>query len=234
MSTLTPTARVAHHALPDGPGNAQAICERTGHRRSATGTALAELATAELARRVDGGDPADRAPTRWRPADNPPADGIEQSAAAEADQPDDSHDGDAGQEKQEPPKRCRGCHALMPATCPGCCQRTPSYCGTCRRDRPHTRRPEPQLLASGLPRLRPGELSQLVAQVMRDNPLPQHLGITGWTASRVAVYLPGRSAGVIAGVLDKLTHAGTAQRIGDQPSRYQLTPPAETADSADG
>ncbi|PWU51483.1 hypothetical protein DLE60_27315 [Micromonospora globispora] len=48
-------AQVALHALRGGPGNAPEICERTGHIRSATDTALAELATAELASSVDGG-----------------------------------------------------------------------------------------------------------------------------------------------------------------------------------
>ena len=214
MTPLTPAGQATLDALREGPGNVHEVCERTGRSRSATDRTQADLATAGLIIRNDLGEPADGAPIRWRIADQPPADTADEVATM-ADQP---------LAVEQPPKRCRGCQTLMPATCPACWQKTPSYCGACRRDRPDT---EPQILANGLPRLRPGELPQLVGQVMRDNPLPEHLGVVGWTASRVAVYLPGRSTGAVGNALDKLTRAGTAQLIGEHPTRYRLTPPAD-------
>ena len=128
----------------------------------------------------------------------------------------------------EQPKICKGCQALIPKVCPTCWQKTPGYCGQCRQDKPHARRGdpgEPQILSNGLPRLRPGELEQMVLQVMRDNELPHHVGVTGWTGGRVAIYLPGRSTGAINNALEKLTRSGTAELIGDAPMRYRLAAP---------
>jgi hypothetical protein len=58
--------------------------------------------------------------------------------------------------------------------------------------------------------------------VLRQQPLPNHVGITGWTAQRVAIYLPGRSTGAIGNALNKLTKTGQVELIGEQPMRYQL------------
>jgi len=143
--------------------------------------------------------------------------GTEQKDDGEGEQP----------AEQEQPKLCRGCQAQMPKICPCCWQKTPAYCGTCRKDMPQVRRGEPgepQILSNGLPKLRPGELEQLVLKIMRNNPLPHHVGVTGWTGGRVAIYLPGRSNGAINNALDKLVKTGEAELIGDRPMRYQLKP----------
>ncbi|WP_200215414.1 hypothetical protein [Micromonospora coerulea] len=231
MSTPTATPQVTLPAAGHGPDNGHQVGERTGRHPA---TDPASLSTAGHITTVDGGEAADGAPTR-RLTDEPPFDSrAERPTAVEAEQPvDASTAGTTGQE-QEPPKRCRGCQAQMAAVCPGCGQKAAAYCGACRRDQPHSRQSQPRILANGLPRLRPGELPQLVAQVMRDNLLPDHLGLAGWTARRIAVYLPGRSTGAIGGALDALARAGTAQLIGGQPARYQLaSADAEQADSAD-
>jgi hypothetical protein len=83
---------------------------------------------------------------------------------------------------------------------------------------------EPTILPSGLPRLRPGELEQLVLNVLREQPLPNHVGISGWTPQRVAIYLPGRSTGAIGNALNKLTKTRQVELIGEQPMRFQPTP----------
>ncbi|RZU76050.1 hypothetical protein EV384_4647 [Micromonospora kangleipakensis] len=203
--------------------------ERTGGRPA---TDPAPLSTARHITSVDGGEPADGAPTRRQLSDVPPVDSAGQPTAVE--EPIDASTAGPTGEEQEPPKRCRGCQAQLAGVCPGCGQTTSAYCGACRRDQPHSRQGQPRILANGLPRLRPGELPQLVAQVMRDNRLPEHRGIAGWTASRIAVYLPGRSTGAIGQALDTLARAGTAQLIGEQPARYQLaSADAEQADSTD-
>jgi hypothetical protein len=135
----------------------------------------------------------------------------------------------------EQPKLCRGCQAQMPRICEHCWQKTTSYCRTCRRDLPQTRRSatgEPGILPNGLPRLRPGELEKLVLQVMRTHPVPDHVGITGWTAGRIAIYLPGRSTGAIGNALDKLTKTGDAQLLGENPMRYQPTAVERSGDTA--
>lgn len=129
-------------------------------------------------------------------------------------------------------KICRGCRTQMPAICPTCWQKTTAYCGTCRRTNP-TRRGTgngPQILANGLPKLARGELERLVTDVLRAQPLPDHLGITGWTPGRVAIHLPGRSTGAIANALDKLTTTGAAQLLGENPKRYQPTPTDDPPD----
>src|SRR6266498_3245682 len=81
---------------------------------------------------------------------------------------------------------------------------------------------EPQILSNGLPKLRPGELEAMVEKVLREHPVPHHIGVTGWTAGRVAVFLPGRSTGAIGNALRKLTTTGVAELIGDNPERYPL------------
>ncbi|MPZ26475.1 MAG: hypothetical protein GEV12_08460 [Micromonosporaceae bacterium] len=136
-------------------------------------------------------------------------------------------------EEADEPKICRGCGEQLPRICPHCWQKTPSYCGKCRKDMPQVRRGEPgepTILQSGLPRLRPGELEKLVLNVIQQQPLPNHVGITGWTAQRVTIYLPGRSTGAIGNALNKLTKTGQVELIGEQPMRYQLT----TAGGAEG
>jgi hypothetical protein len=147
---------------------------------------------------------------------------------------DDSRQDPAADEAEpvEEVKVCRGCGEQMPKTCPTCWQRTTAYCGTCRQTHPATRRRapgEPQILANGLPKLLPGQLERLVLDVIRTQPLPDHLGITGWTPGRVSIFLPGRSTGAIGNALDKLAATGQAQLLGDNPKRYQPTPTEEPA-----
>jgi hypothetical protein len=144
-------------------------------------------------------------------------------------------DGDGEQPAvAEEPKLCRGCQAQMPKICPCCWQKTPAYCGKCRKDMPQVRRGEPgepAILSNGLPKLRPGELEAMVETVLREQPVPHHVGVTGWTSGRVAIFLPGRSTGAIGNALRKLTNTGVAELIGDNPERYQLK--GATATDAD-
>jgi hypothetical protein len=174
---------------------------------------------------------ADAEPTDQAPApasDGPPAAAESDTAPAADGQPDGEPkpDGDAEQTAEaDQPKLCRGCQAQIPKICECCWQKTSAYCGKCRRNMPQARRGEPgepAILSNGLPKLRPGELEQLVEKVMREHPVPHHVGVTGWTGSRVAVYLPGRSTGAINNALEKLTRTGVAELIGDRPMRYQL------------
>jgi hypothetical protein len=122
-------------------------------------------------------------------------------------------------------KICRGCQAQLPGVCPTCGSKTTSYCAHCRRQLPARRRSsgQPDILSTGLPKLARGELAGLVENVMRTHPLPDHLGMTGWTTGRVAIYLPGRSTGAIGNALERLTTTGVAELHGDAPKRYQLT-----------
>jgi hypothetical protein len=123
----------------------------------------------------------------------------------------------------------------MPLICPTCNAKTSSYCGTCRATRA-TRRAsdQPQILSSGLRKLTRGELEHLVGEVIRTHPMPDHLGITGWTPARVGIYLPGRSTGAIANALDKLTTTGHAELLGTDPKRYQPLPDdTQQSDAAD-
>jgi DNA-binding transcriptional ArsR family regulator len=134
-------------------------------------------------------------------------------------------------------KLCRGCQAQMPLICPCCWQKTTSYCAECRKKHSTSRRGdgEPVILSNGLPKLRPGQLEELVLGVMRQQPTPTHLGIIGWTSGRMAIHLPGRSSGAIGNALDKLTTTGNAVLLGEAPKRYQLAPtdPTDPADPAD-
>jgi DNA-binding MarR family transcriptional regulator len=294
MDNLSPGARATLLVLRDQPGNVHEVAERTGRSRSGTDKALRELARADLIVKVDGGDPADGAPTRWQHTDRGAAATAElQAAQAGPGNPGPGTDDDAGSPEAPPaseaagtgadsesepplggtgpdthtadqptgeaatgdqtdaagqvdttaggttpseadePKICRGCGEQLPRICPHCWQKTPSYCGKCRKDMPQARRGEPgepTILPSGLPRLRPGELEQLVLNVIQQQPLPNHVGITGWTAQRVAIYLPGRSTGAIGNALNKLTKTGQVELIGEQPMRYQLTTSAQSAD----
>ncbi len=165
-------------------------------------------------------EPTDPAPAPARAAVGE----AEPGAAAAAGEEQPGTDGDQAAEP-EPPKLCRGCQAQMPKICQDCWQKTPAYCGKCRRTMPQVRRGEPGepvILSNGLPKLRPGELEELVAKVLREHPVPHHVGVTGWTQGRVAVFLPGRSTGAIRNALQKLTKTGVAELIGDNPERYQL------------
>jgi hypothetical protein len=312
---LTPTARLTHDALQNGPGNVHELCERTGRSRSATDKALGELAKAELIVKVDdGGDPADGAPARWRLAIDPaPVDGeataapqmagdgsaaqpaadqpdtadldgpmpdaevtaspppgdtdtpaadaqptdptpppvadasagsdpTEQTAGSGSDadngttpatgdgQPDGQTKPDGDAQQADEPKLCRGCQAQMPKICADCWQKTGAYCGNCRKNMPQVRRGEPgepQILSNGLLKLRPGELEKLILKVMREQPLPNHVGITGWTGARVAIFLPGRSPSAINNALDKFSRTGECELIGDKPMRYRLKDTAQ-------
>jgi hypothetical protein len=150
---------------------------------------------------------------------------------ADAASPEDGAGDEAGGEDADPPKLCRGCGAQLPKICPHCWQKTPGYCGTCRQQMPQARRGEPgepTILPSGLPRLRPGELEKLVLGVITEQPLPVHVGIRGWTAQRVAIYLPGRSTGAIGNALTKLTKTGELELIGENPMRFQPTNTGDT------
>ncbi len=182
--------------------------------------------------------PTDETATDDSPAestpDQPPGPGDSAEAGATApDEPTEPASGGDGQPgadgdqaaEPEPPKLCRGCQAQMPKICECCWQKTPAYCGKCRRTMPQVRRGEPGdpvILSNGLPKLRPGELEELVAQVLREHPVPHHVGVTGWTGGRVAIFLPGRSTGAINNALEKLEKTGVAELIGDRPMRYQL------------
>ena len=184
-------------------------------------------------------------PDRTGNEDIPDEAGVDgETRAPDAASPDSGTSGGADAEEADPPKLCRGCGAQMPKICPHCWQKTPGYCGTCRQQMPQARRGEPgepTILPSGLPRLRPGELEKLVLGVITEQPLPVHVGIKGWTAQRVAIYLPGRSTGAIGNALTKLTKTGELELIGENPMRFQLTntgdtnpQPAEPAAEADG
>lgn len=134
-------------------------------------------------------------------------------------------------------KVCRGCQTLMPLICPCCGRKTLAYCINCQAIRPAPRRGEPgepEILANGLPKLRAGELAQMVLKVMTDNPVPEYRGVIGWTSSRIAVFLAGRSTGAIGESLEKLTKTGQAQFLGDGPRRYILTPPHAGPDTGTG
>ncbi len=162
---------------------------------------------------------------------DPDATADGQTEAPDAASPEDGAGGDVGGEDADPPKLCRGCGAQMPKICPDCWQKTPGYCGTCRQQMPQARRGEPgepTILPSGLPRLRPGELEKLVLGVIQEQPLPVHVGIKGWTAQRVAIYLPGRSTGAIGNALTKLTKTGELALMGENPMRFQLTNTGDT------
>ncbi|GAA1619344.1 hypothetical protein [Actinoplanes couchii] len=107
------------------------------------------------------------------------------------------------------PKVCRSCQDRMPAVCDGCGQKTPSYCIRCRpnRDRP--------TVDSG------ANLDDAIGRMMRTQPLPGFAGITGWTAGRAAVHLPGHTPAAILAALRRLTARGDAVLIGDNPERYR-------------
>ncbi|MBB4752506.1 hypothetical protein [Actinoplanes lobatus] len=59
---------------------------------------------------------------------------------------------------------------------------------------------------------------------MREQPLPDFGGITGWTKARIAVHTPGRSTTTIAKALRRLADTGRAELIGDDPERYRPFP----------
>jgi DNA-binding transcriptional ArsR family regulator len=249
---LTPTAQTTLETLSGGPATASELRERTGRSRSATDKALTELARAGLVVKVGLQDGAGLALWSLATTDVPPADDTldpgevdePESGDDEVETPETESDaeqhGDSSREAQSDQdqpgaapgndpavevKVCRGCQDQMPAICPCCRQRTGAYCGTCRKDMPTARRRvpgEPEILANGLPKLTRGELERLVLDVMRAQPLPDHLGVTGWTSGRVAVFLPGRSTGAIGNVLDKLATLGQAHLLGEAPKRYQL------------
>lgn len=148
--------------------------------------------------------------------------------------PGDPASADSGPAEASEVKVCRGCQAQMPVVCPACARTTPSYCAACRTTRAQGRggrSGDPEILLSGLPKLRPGELRQLVLGVLTSNPLPEHRGIVGWTPGRVAIFLPGRSTGAIGESLDRLVATGVAELISDSPRRYELANP-EPADTA--
>ncbi len=203
---------------PDTPGD-DSPAEPTADQPATTGAEATDPAS-------PGG--SDTAPAGAGPTDQaPPVAVADAAAGAERADQTPAPDGDADPAAEaQAPKLCRGCQAQMPTICQDCWQKTPAYCGTCRRDMPQVRRGEPgepAILSNGLPKLRPGELEELVATVLREHPVPHHVGVTGWTSGRVAVYLPGRSTGAIGNALRKMTKTGVAELIGDNPERYQLT-----------
>jgi hypothetical protein len=185
---------------------------------------------------------ADPGPSTNNPSSD--ADDPDPAGPPPAEQEDDTSaetptDGD-GPPPEDEVKVCRGCGEQMPRICPTCGMKTTTYCGTCRKTHPTRRRlpGQPEILANGLPKLTRGELERLVLDVIRTQPLPNHLGITGWTSGRVAIFLPGRSTGAIGNALDKLAATGRTELIGDNPKRYQPTPdpqpPADIDQQDDG
>ncbi|MEV4283540.1 hypothetical protein [Actinoplanes xinjiangensis] len=113
------------------------------------------------------------------------------------------------------PKLCRGCGEQMPTICAGCSRKTTAYCRRCLQDG-HQPAPARQ------PRPLDG-LEQAITAVMRVHPLPRFGGITGWTAGRLGVHLPGHPPTRIRTALRRLAAAGTAALIGDDPDRFRLT-----------
>jgi hypothetical protein len=133
-------------------------------------------------------------------------------------------------------KRCKGCQTTMPLICPCCARKTLAYCSACQTTRSATPRRGPgerEILANGLPKLRTGELAQMVHKVMTEHPVPDYKGITGWTSSRIAVFLPGRSTGAIGESLEKLANTRQAELLGESPRRYVLIQPPSEPDSPD-
>jgi hypothetical protein len=258
MNAMTPTARAVLDALHEAPAAAAELRQRLGRSRSAIDKALADLAHNQLAAKSDQDRwaPTDQAPPAGPDNDaavatdevhlpapvDIPSDTLADDAAMAAEHAtsDSNHIGspeDAGLahavEETIPTevKICRGCQAQMPMVCPTCGSKTTSYCADCRRQQPARRRGsgQPEILSSGLPKLGRGELVHLVRNVMRTQPLPDHLGMTGWTAGRVAVFLPGRSTGAIGNALERLTTTGVAVLLGETPKRYRLA----TGDDSD-
>jgi DNA-binding MarR family transcriptional regulator len=251
MNSLTPTCRDILAALQEKASTADDLRERTGRGKATVEKALKELMHRDLVAVEQGpdgvnhwiltshgqqlltsagdtasgeSDPQDTGDTGVVQDDAPGAGGE-----SEADQPDRS--------TAPTVKRCRGCGAEIPEICPACWQKTTLYCGACRQSMPSTKRGqarEPRMLSNGLLMLTPGELIRMVEDVMRANPLPDYLGVIGWTASRIAVFLPGRSTGAIQGALKSLHAKGTVQLINTHPMAYQLTTiPDETGESGE-
>jgi DNA-binding MarR family transcriptional regulator len=245
----TAAAELDTTTADDGAGKAPAVAEAAAGSDPYTDTDTNPNAAAALEADPTDTEPGDSPDPDEVPQDPPPGTGeadTNQPPAEQADQPgtgdstaDTSHDAEhanTAEQEADEPKICRGCGNQLPRICPHCWQKTPSYCGTCRQNMPQARRGEPgepSVLPSGLPRLRPGELEKLVMEVVNSQSLPHHVGITGWTAQRVAIYLPGRSTGAIGNALSKLTKTGELELIGEQPMRYQLSGAGETAEPAD-
>jgi len=192
---------------------------------SEPGTAATEPTEPAGAFPNDGDAVVDTAEAADRPADHGETD---VTAATTADESDDDPELDGDESTPGEPadaaqqvKTCRGCQAQMPLICPGCWQKTPVYCATCRKATP-TGTGQPGILPNGLPKLRAGELEALVVKVMQEHPMPHHLGITGWTGGRVAIFLPGRSPSAITNALRKLSKTGVTELIGENPERYGL------------
>lgn len=225
---LTPTAQTILDNLRDGPTTTTDLRERAGRSRSTIDKALTELTKAGLIAKAESGGDTDAgggSPALWELTGPTPAEHTLDDE--ESQDGEEATDQNAAPPAQEEVKICRGCQNQMPKICPGCWQKTTTYCGDCRKDNPTTRRGtpgDPQILSNGLPKLARGELERHVLQIIRSQPSPEHLGITGWTSGRVAVFLPGRSTGAIGNVLDKLAATGLTQLLGDNPKRYQLTP----------
>lgn len=202
--------------------------EATEADTDVAGPAEADAATPDQASdpAPSGDSPQDPQPvtndrsTDAGPATDAPADG---QATPDGDT---EPDGEQKTAEAEPPKLCRGCQAQVPKICECCWQKTPAYCGKCRKDMPQARRGEPGepvILSNGLPKLRPGELEDMVEKVMREQPLPAFAGIVGWTGGRLAIHIPGRSPGAMTNAMRKFTKEGKAELIGDDPERYKLT-----------
>lgn len=226
----------AAHPTQDTPGteqpqDADADAEPAPHGQQPDDSAASRQPDAQPgAAQLHGGQPQHADP------EGPP--GAGQATPDEPNEDTTARPSDAGNAagggQPEQPKLCRGCRAQMPKICPCCWQKTPAFCGTCRKDMPQARRGEPgepQVLSNGLPKLRPGELEDLVLKVMQEHPLPHHVGVTGWTGSRVAVFLPGRSTGAINNALEKLVRTAKAELIGDKPMRFTLPEPATPTDT---
>jgi hypothetical protein len=221
-----------------------------------TDTAATGTTDADAANQADAAEPAadpqpDTEPpataTATTPAGEAPAngeatpDGDGQTNTETKPDGESEPDGDEKKAEAQPPKLCRGCQAQVPKICECCWQKTPAYCGKCRKDMPQVQRGEPGepvILSNGLPKLRPGELEDMVVKVMREQPLPAFAGIVGWTGGRLAIHIPGRSPGAMTNAMRKFTKEGKAELIGDEPERYKLKatepqPDGETDTSPD-
>jgi hypothetical protein len=183
-------------------------------------------ATDEIISEPDGAQPATLEPSQAEFSDGPKETESDDPAGSDTTAGRDET-GDAATEGTAPDvKVCRGCQNQMPVVCPCCWQRTGAYCGACRQTMPARRRgnpDEPQILSNGLPKLTSGQLEQLVSGVMREQPVPDHLGVVGWTSGRIAIFLPGRSTGAIGKVLERLVSTGKAERLCESPKLYRPT-----------
>ncbi|WP_238015015.1 hypothetical protein KZZ52_33775 [Dactylosporangium sp. AC04546] len=215
-----PEASASSPATPSAAASASAaVAETTSGGASSGRDDTPGTGTAAAA--ADGPDGAGVAQAEAEPHATGAVPANEKAEAAPAGTADPATPaGDTTEPDAPQPKLCRGCQTQLPAVCPNCAQKTPSYCANCRQQGPRGRTGDPTILTNGLPRLARGELETMVANVMRTNSVPDHLGVRGWTCGRIAVFLPGRSTGAINNALRRMAANGTADLLGHDPERY--------------